>query len=241
MNIEKMLEKRLDKTNSVDVNSLEEFKNVPLDKRVRRVWYWPFGPWYMTPYALPCTFNRRGKIGGDWNDCYEFLRKDFPVQVYIREDFPKSSFVYFFKFKWWDLKDFYYRRIKRMFKPFNKELIKVIPRIEWRDKVTIVPDFLFACVIDFVEVEKCFDHTDYSEGSHKDFADMLRIVYDFSKFGREELKKKVNDALNVAHDKTGDLTYEERYGEMNKYEADLAELEKRYMTWIVNNIDYFWV
>ena len=240
MNIKKLLDARMDVTNSVDVHTVEEFKAVPLKERVRHVWFWPFGPWYMTPYALPHTFNHRGNESSDWDKCYEFLRTEFPVQVYLREDLSKSSFVYFFKFKWWDIKDFYHRRIKRMFKPFNKELVKVIPRREWKDKTTIIPDFLYACVIDFVEVEKCFEHNDYTE-HNKDFAVMLMIVYDFAKFGRKELNKKVNDALNVAHDKIGELTYEERYGEMNKCETELADMEKRYMTWIVNNVDNFWV
>ena len=240
MNIKKLLDSRMDMTNSDDVHSFEEFKLVPLKERVRHVWYWPFGPWYMTPYALPHTFNHRSKELSDWDKCYEFLRTEFPVQVYLREDLPKSSFVYFFKFKIWDLKDLYYKYVIRTFKSFNKELVKVIPRNEWRDKVTIMPDFLFACVIDFVEVEKCFEHNDYTE-HNKDFGDMLMIVYDFAKHGRKELSKKVDDALSVAHDKTGELTYEERYGDMDKLEVELAVMEKRYMTWIVNNVDNFWV
>jgi hypothetical protein len=173
--------------------------------------------------------------------CYDELRKTFPLQVFIREDIPSSDFVFFFKIKKMMLKDFYRKWILATFKPYNTTIVKTIPRREWNDLVSIIPNFLYACVIQFVEDEKCFEHTDW-EGStgSKDFENKLREIYNFAKTGRTELENKITEKLHEASEKDDDLTYEERYGEMNRLEEELKRKDKEYMSWIVEHVGHFW-
>lgn len=143
-------------------------------------------------------------------------------------------------------------KIGMFFNPRQKWIKKYIEYNSWCDKVELIPKFLFGCVIHYVDEEKCFEHINFnSDSEHKKFANGLKKCYEYAKNGRDDLEKQVEIAYdNVTpldltdHESKAGLpkrSYEEMYGEVNRLEAEITKLDKRYMTWIVANKNYMWV
>jgi hypothetical protein len=149
--------------------------------------------------------------------------------------------------------------MKNLFKSPQKWIYKYIPKREYADKTYLIPEFLFGCVIEFVESEKCFIYIHpRSCPSHEKFDRELRQCYDFVKNVRPSLQQSMDEELTEAYEKNpitfnkieGDdslleverskYSYEELYGRYNYLEENLKEQEQKYMKWIVKNIDHLW-
>lgn len=158
---------------------------------------------------------------------------------------------------WWDFcqmipyswKRFYRDKVRPIFAPQNVALRKVIPRT-WADKTHLIPVWLYATVIDYVEAEKGLECWEYQDEEHiaKKQAPMLKEVYEFAKTGRDELIKAIDDAhpplpkegIVEYLNRTEKEPYEVMYAEVIKLEAKLDELDNKYLTWIVLNRELFW-
>ena len=149
--------------------------------------------------------------------------------------------------------------MKNPFRSPQKWIYKYIPKREYSDKVELIPEFLFGCVIEFVESEKCFEHTDYSTcTSDKKFASELKRCYDFVKNVRPSLQQSMDEELTEAYEKNpmvwkeseeddslleleeSKYSYKELYGRYNYTEENLKKQEQKYMKWIVKNVDHLW-
>lgn len=150
--------------------------------------------------------------------------------------------------------------MKNPFKSPQEWIYKYIPKREYADKTYLIPEFLFGCVIEFVESEKCFEHVDYTGSglNHEKFARELRQCYDFVKNVRPSLQQSMDKELTEATEKNpitfnkieGDdslleverskYSYEELYGRYRYLEENLKKQEQKYMKWIVKNIDHLW-
>jgi len=137
--------------------------------------------------------------------------------------------------------------MKNPFKSPQKWIYKYIPKREYADKTHLIPEFLFGCVIEFVESEKCFEHTEYSyHSSDRKFARELRQCYDFVKNVRPSLQQSMDEELTEASKKNplvwkeSKYSYEELYGRYNYIEENLKKQEQKYMKWIVKNVDHLW-
>ena len=149
--------------------------------------------------------------------------------------------------------------MKNPFKSPQKWIYKYIPKREYADKTYLIPEFLFGCVIEFVESEKCFEHIDYSDcPSHEKFARELKRCYSFAKKVRPFMQQSIDEELTEAYEKNpitfneieGDdslleverskYSYEELYGRYRYLEESLKKQEQKYMKWIVKNIDHLW-
>lgn len=154
----------------------------------------------------------------------------------------------------WDWNHFYYNQISSRIWPRQRWLTRQIPRT-WQDKTTLIPHVLYAMVIHFVDEdgEDCFNSTDYVNSGLADFETKLREVYAWAKTGRAEFQKRVDDALPSASIEwkelgngllemvdTSGLTYEEKYGEHNRLEAEFRAKDTEYLVWIVSQRDQFW-
>lgn len=123
------------------VETVEDYFKLPKSQRTK----WGF--WYLLPYALPWdNFEETEKDGG-WGEFYARIKKEYPIQYFIREVIwekvsTKSAQISN------TLSDFYIY----CFNPQHSELRAAIPR-NWQDLSSIIPDFLFACIISFVEKE----------------------------------------------------------------------------------------
>ena len=149
--------------------------------------------------------------------------------------------------------------MKNLFKSPQKWIYKYIPKREYADKTHLIPEFLFGCVIEFVESEECFERIDYSVWpAHEKFARDLKRCYDFVKNVRPSLQQSMDEELTEASEKNpmvwkeseGDnslleleeskYSYKELYGRYNYIEENLKKQEQKYMKWIVKNVDHLW-
>ena len=149
--------------------------------------------------------------------------------------------------------------MKNPFRSPQKWIYKYIPKREYSDKVELIPEFLFGCVIEFVESEKCFECIDYSDStSHKKFARDLKRCYFFVKRVRPFMQQSMDYELDEATKKNplvwkeseeddslleleeSKYSYEELYGRYNYAEENLKKQEQKYMKWIVKNVDHLW-
>jgi hypothetical protein len=137
-----------------------------------------------------------------------------------------------YKYNWYD-------KIRCTLNPRQKWIKKHIEYNQWCDKVELIPNFLFGCVIHFVEDEECYEKTDWegsSEG-HCEFSNGLKECYDYVKVGRPTLKKELDKAWENLP-KEG--LYSEVYKDVNFIEEEIIRLDKKYMVWITENKNYMW-
>ena len=242
----------------VPVHSREKYWALPEDRRTKKVWFWP-GPWYIQISGLPMDIDSilDGDKKSEFDLFDEELAKTYPIQFYLRECWRKHKPVRWLEIELYSFnrmfRDFYYKWIKRTFKPFNKEIRAQIPTREWKDLRDMIPDVLYAMIIHYVEKDNGAEMTeiDYSkpdEYGEREFLEkrnqersMILQIYGWAKSGRAYTRKKIEEALDEAHkNRKKGLTYEEQYGEMEKLEKYLVEKDTKYLTWIVENREILW-
>ena len=149
--------------------------------------------------------------------------------------------------------------MKNPFKSPQKWIYKYIPKREYSDKVELIPEFLFGCVIEFVESEKCFERTEYRyHSADRKFARDLKRCYFFAKRVRPFMQQSMDYELDEASKKNplvwkeseednsllelkeSKYSYKELYGRYNYLEESLKKQEQKYMKWIVKNVDHLW-
>lgn len=210
--------------NKLLTKTLNEYLALPLEQRERRVYWWPF-KWYVEPFAL--------EIGGwDWYDAY--VRTHYPVQHFMRESVRRFFGRFYFEYrelKW---------KIKHRIKNPRKKMRDTVFPPEYKDLQEIIAEFHIQCVIEFVEREKCFEHTDYDWcPEHQRFAAELREAYDYCKNGRSLLKNKLEEAWSRV-DHQSDATYDVVYKEVNEQEAWNKECDTKLCKWVIENRGSLW-
>lgn len=133
--------------------------------------------------------------------------------------------------------------VKCFFFPRNRWVTRVVPR-RWCDKTELIPEILFAAIIDFVEGEKALETIFWK----KDQEDKIREIYRWAKEGRQAMKEKISNAypdisVDDLMNKNGPQTkksFEELYGKVSRLEAKFEAIETRYLIWIVRNRVLFW-
>jgi hypothetical protein len=141
------------------------------------------------------------------------------------------------------------------FNPRQKWLTRVIPNT-WCDKVELVPQIIFACLIDFVEGEKGLSQLDFDwekelEDGHvsQEYVDNvikvyseLRDVYVYIKTERALLQKQ-HVASYPDYPLPPELEgkgYYEVYAETNRLEKLIKEKDQWAMHAIVTHVGYLW-
>jgi hypothetical protein len=126
--------------------------------------------------------------------------------------------------------------------PRNSWATDVIPN-HWSDKTYLIPEFMFAAIIHFVEEEKALERTVWPKKKEKE----LLEVYAWAKTGRKEFQEKIDKSyLEVPQDDMLDWansrseTYEQLYGEVNGLEAELVKIDTKHLIWIVKNRETLW-
>ena len=155
---------------SANAVNVTQYKKLP--KSEREV----FGFWYR-------TFEMY-ELGGERFE--DYWKKHYPIQFRIRDGVENLLIsISVLKDK---IKDNTWRRLF----PKNAWARKVIPHT-WCDKPELIQDFMFACIIDFVENETV-DMTDWQ--SDKKLVEVWRKINDSYKFAKyiylqekNELKK----------------------------------------------------
>lgn len=170
----------------------------------------------------------------------------------------------FIRFVYMDCREFYYDHIRCHLAPQNKWAMKAIPKT-FKDKTSAIPDVLFAAIVDFVEVEKCFEATEWYKDDLNPqmavIADKIKEIYRYAKVSRPELQKRQEESYpkpitdKFFHEKEHKdggfimLTCEERYGmsfeeaykQVNDFEKEIKMLDDKYLHMILDIREYLWV
>ena len=128
--------------------------------------------------------------------------------------------------------------------PRQAWLTKQIPR-QWNDKVNLIPDLLYACVVHFVSPngENALDTVHFEP---EDIA-MLNEIDVWARIGRKAACQEVMDAHpklpeDIVEWLNRESTDEKRacYAEVTRLEGIIEERDDKYLQWIVANHRKLW-
>jgi hypothetical protein len=177
------------------------------------------------------------------------------------------TYKMFGKIDIWDvlpysLRHHWYDKIKPIFKPYNKRLRNVIPRT-WTDVSGLIKTVNFEFVKKFYEEEYVDGVVDWEQSGedHAKFARWLEEAYRYITVHRPRLVKEMEDAYppmpsidewfkpheykedgtvkNYQMNNRG-KTYEELYGEVNRIEQLITDLDTEVLVEIAKRRQYFW-
>ena len=196
----------------------EEWLQLTRSVRVPRKWYWPTG-WYEAPFAM---------MMNDWDNWEKHIKKEYPIQHWLRENFQ-----YTFRH--------YYRTIKRLkyyiIKP-RRRMRNAVFSAQYMDLVDLVPHFHFQTIIEFVEVEKTFETTEWVGEGVAEKARKLKELYNYVKYERSFLLEKLDMAYErVEITDVSDQTCYERVDVINK---EIKDKDTELCIWVITNRDLFW-
>lgn len=174
------------------------------------------------------------------------------------ENLPSS---WYYKIKWklfnkfglWKFSDilpyswrnFYWTKIRPVFKPAHKRIRKAIPR-DWRDLDYILENVNFEIIKSFYEDEFKKDIVDWnSTPEHKKFAKWLEEVYNYITIERPRLQKKMDESypeftgINL-NKPTTKASYKKLYGKVDKYEELIEKKDTEVIIGLIKRRRWFW-
>ncbi len=168
----------------------------------------------------------------------------------IRETWSVLRKLRIFNRFWWS--NLWYI-VRCYFNPRNKWANKVIPNT-YSDKVELIPNFLFAAIINFVDKkdgEDCFGRIDWYNSSkeHRKVAVKIKEIYKWAKYDRNKVLKKLDKSYPKIPKNVDILEwinrpdkepYEITYKNVIKYEKILKDGDDKYLEMIVKIRDYLW-
>jgi len=232
---------------SYTIVTLSEYLALDVSKRERRVWYWPT-KWYDEPYALEM---------GEWDKFHAYTQKVYPVQSFIRNDLD----IHFMRLKrkLRELKSWIKYRVNHP----RKEIIKNVFIPEYQDLDSIIVKFCLACIVEYVEKEKCFErivwdsdvnsatdantvkeihtYTKYMVGFNDEDraidAHMIKEIYTYAKCERPLLLQEIEMLWKNLPDKVSDM---KEYEPINLKEQLVKDLDTKWCTWVITHRDRLW-
>jgi hypothetical protein len=125
-----------------------------------------------------------------------------------------------------------YKKICNFFNPKQKWIKKYIEYYSWSDKVELIRDFLFGCIVHFVEDEDAFNWNDWEyHENHKEAGLIIKDCYDYIKNKRPLLEKEIDEisikaveGMTFGKNEKGYVKVEKR-ADYEKFDKKLIELE----------------
>jgi len=219
---------------SYTIVTLSEYLALDVSKRERKVWYWPT-KWYIEPYALEMN---------EWDKFHAYIQKVYPVQSFIRNDLD----IHFMRLKrkLRELKSWIKYRVNHP----RKEIIKNVFIPEYQDLDLIIVKFCLACIVEYVEKEKCFEHivwdndVNRATDANRDLmmdraidAHMIKEIYTYAKCTRPLLLQEIQMLWENLPDKVSDM---KQYDPINLKEQEVKDLDTKWCTWVVTHRDRLW-
>ena len=174
--------KYADQRKYADVDNLDDYIALTPSERER----WGF--WYKEPNSYLVG-------GGDFD---AFWKKHYPIQYRIREFCFDVKIWFGVKKRQW------YEKVTCRIWPKNQWARDAIPNI-WSDKMSLIEDFLFAVIVDFVEKENetPIVDWDYDEHHRKIWARVM-AVYNFIKVELPARQEKAGVYLRSLYRREGE-------------------------------------
>jgi len=200
----------------------EEWLQLPLSKRAPCKWYWPTG-WYEAPFAMMIN---------DWDNWEKHIKKEYPIQHWLRENF-QYTFRHYFRI---------IKGLKRYIINPRRRMRNAVFSAQYMDLVELVPHFHFQTIIEFVEVEKTFEITVWTgEEVSQDTVEKgkkLKELYNYVKYERPFLLEK----LSMAYERVEitDITDETRYSRVDAIDKEIKDRDTELCIWVISNRNLFW-
>lgn len=256
-----------------NVHTADDYKKLPIELRSKKVWWW-LTPWFIMPGAMRMDLSelkdglgkKQHEGNGEFAKCYAFLKKEFPLQYFLREGIQDSKIAWWLRMKKMKIEELWYTHVDCFFKPRQKWLTDVIGKT-YRDKPELIRDVMYAFIINLVEEEKFIEHWEWGmkpypewDEEHKkhymeEQAKRLQLkidieeIYDWAKYGRDQRDKDSMEALAGADDRmkeAKDRGLEGReyldfvYGENNKIDEEINNKDSIYMKKIIDIREHLW-
>lgn len=225
----------------LNVHSVEGYFAIPKKDR-------EFCGIYLKPYALPSTILDDDVKG--WEFFEKEIRRIYPVQGFIREwlftyDNPVYAFVGRFFEKCKDLK----YAVKRLIKPYHPRWRKIYPRYSYMDIHYAIEEINLAFILDFWYEEVVDKETgenrfvcEEDNGKRKEIYLFLRDAVNWIEVEKKDINKMIEAEWLRIHkirkDKT--LTYEQKFGEVNRLEKFIRDRETEIIKKLVEYREYLW-
>lgn len=145
----------------------------------------------------------------------------------------------------YSLRDFYWSKIRTIFKPAHKRIRNSIPR-EWRDLDFVIENVNFEILKSFYEDEYKKDIVDWTTTTeHKEFAKWLEQAYNYVTIERPALQKKMDESypdlsVNNILKPISKTSYKKLYGDVEKYEKLIETKDTELMIEIIKRRGWFW-
>ena len=213
----------------VKVKSATEYFNLPKEKREK------FG-FYLKPFSLPSKLFSKSDDG--WEVFEERIRREYPVQGWIREwflslDNPVYSFFGHLKSNLRKAR----LSVKHTFCPAHPRFRKEYPRHIWRDLSEAMVDINLALILDFWYEEIIDGHVDWTY--HPEFYEWIKGAVHYIEVVRPDIEDQISKAFKDV--KTfADMTYNEKYKKIDNLEAELYRLDTKIIKEMIENRVYFW-
>jgi hypothetical protein len=207
---------------NVNVTNVKDYD--ALDKSERE----SFGFWY----RLPKLYEYDGDRFED------YWKQTYPIQFRIRdgvENLLISISVY---------KDKLIENTWRRIFPKNSWARNIIPHT-YSDKPELIQDFLFACIIDFVDNEPV-EYTDWeSSKEHKQTWETINELYKFAKYTLPARRKRLDEMLSELYDEKSlmefvDKSTDPKYEEMSVLEKQTEKEIQQRLIQVVKIRKYLW-
>lgn len=214
------------------VNTVDEYKAMPVTSRELVVWYWPF-PLYIKPYAL-----RAGDYPiGEWTKFYAYIKEEYPVQYFFRK-----TIVHLFHRMERNLRDIRYN-VKRYIKIPRKEMRDRVFTREYSDLSSIVVEFCLQCVIEYVDREKFFEKIEFNSSNEmRTFAAQLKECHTYATKGRQEILTEIENAWEAIPLVMNGITQNNvnKYDKITELENKLEEADTQVCEWVIKNRKLLW-
>lgn len=214
-----------------DIDTLDKYLNLPLNKRQKTVWFWP-----CSIYLTPITMKRdlRSKNQNEWEKFYLYVYSNYPVQFFFRHTLD-IQFSYIKR----NIRELYYKLKYRIENPHKEMRDSVFPPA-YQDLPNIIIKFHMECLIEYVEREDCFGKIDWdSSKEHKKIAKLIRYYYDYAKSGRDQLQKNLDAAYDRV-DSHSQKPYLVMYRDVLDAENKLKESDTKLCKWVIDNREHLW-
>ena len=200
----------------------EEWLKLSRSERAPHKWYWPTG-WYEAPFAM---------MMNDWDNWEKHIKKEYPIQHWLRENF-QYTFRHYFRI---------IKGLKRYIINPRRRMRNAVFSAQYMDLVELVPHFHFQTIIEFVEVEKTFETTEWTgEEVSQDTVEKgkkLKELYNYVKYERPFLLEK----LSMAYERVEitDITDETRYSRVDAIDKEIKDRDTELCIWVISNRNLFW-
>lgn len=231
------------------ISTIKQYKALPKKEREK------FGL-YLAPYAMELNLEDflDKESGGGWNAFYRYVKKEYPVQYFVREILIDGTRSKIEKFLGHYGETRFSKFKARFFNDRQKWLRKTIP-YTWCDKPELLREICFAFVVDFIEREKCFEVTAWDDDINDDEAwgesmpmnirqeyidrkrptkEFLEFAYNYITKERKELDSQIKNLYKE------DLNRKERFKQVTEIENQIDKKDQEVIEGVAKHRMELW-